>query len=88
METFWDETLSVTGTPSGARIGKRVPGYFSLSANLRLSDVFVNGFYINLRLSNLLDKEIRYPTFTNNAWADLGTIGRGRSWLLSAGYKF
>lgn len=88
METFWDETLADEIHPLGQRIGNQVPGYFNLSANLRLKDLFTDGFYINLRLTNLINTEIRYPTFTNNSWTDLGTLGKGRAWLLSAGYTF
>lgn len=90
METFWDETI---GDPEilplpGARIGDKVEGYFVLGANLRIEDVLLDGLFLNIKCSNLLDEEIRYPTFTNNPWADRGTIGLGRSFLLSLGYKF
>lgn len=90
METFWDETI---GDPDilplpGARIGEKVDSYFVLGANLRIEDVFLEGLYLNLKCSNLLDEEIRYPTFTNNPWANRGTIGLGRSFLLSLGFKF
>lgn len=90
MHTYWDETI---GDPlveplRGARIGDKVDGYFVLGANLRIEDVLINGLYLNLRCSNVMDDEIRYPTFTNNQWANRGTIGAGRTFVLSIGYKF
>lgn len=84
METFWDETLD----PQGRRIGDRVKGYFVLGANLRFDDLFMDGLFLNIRCSNIMDEEIRYPTFTNNDWATRGTIGYGRTFLVSLGYKF
>lgn len=83
METFWDEAL-----PTPARIGEKVGGYFVMGANLRLENVFTEGLYINVRCSNLLDTEIRYPTFTNNPMMDRGTIGIGRTFLAGIGWKF
>lgn len=84
MEAFWDETLP----PDGKRIGERVKGYFLMGANVRFDDLFLDGLFLNIRCSNLFDTEIYYPTFTHNDWATRGTIGAGRSFLVSLGYKF
>jgi len=81
METFWDETID-------ARIGDKVEDYFMLSANLRIKDLIIDGLYLNIKCFNLLNEEIRYPTFTNNQWLDKGTIGMGRTFLVTLGYKF
>ena len=89
MEAYWDHTLANPDGTFGRRLGDRTDGYFLLGANLRFRDMFGTGFYINLRGSNLLDQEIRYPTTSNNAnFATRGTIGRGISFLLSIGYLF
>jgi outer membrane receptor protein involved in Fe transport len=88
METFWDETIANDDGTFGNRIGEKVPGYFNLGANLRIEDFPAKGLYMSLRVSNLLDQEIRYPTFTNNSWADRGTIGHHRSFMVSVGWKF
>ncbi len=88
MLPYWDKTIGNGSESAGARIGQRVPGYFNLGLNLRLEDIVTHGVFVNLRIANLLDAEIRYPTFTNNPWADLGTLGRGLNFLLSAGIKF
>jgi outer membrane receptor protein involved in Fe transport len=88
METFWDETKENPDGSFGGRLGEKVDDYFLLGANVRIEDLFVDGLYLNIRCSNLLDVEIRYPTFTSNKWANRGTIGIGRTFLVSLGYKF
>ena len=90
METFWDETKPDPDgiPPKGVRLGEKVAGYFVLGANVRLHDLLLDGLFLNIRCSNLLDEEIRYPTFTNNDWAARGTIGIGRTFLVTLGYKF
>jgi len=88
METYWDETKVSLAKTTGSRIGEKTHGYFTLGANLRIEDLLINGFYLNIRCSNLLDEEIRYPTTTLNAFLDRGALGIGRTFLLSIGYKF
>ncbi|NIM14260.1 MAG: TonB-dependent receptor [Candidatus Aminicenantes bacterium] len=88
METFWDETKENPDGSFGGRIGEKVDDYFVLGANVRIEDLFIDGLYLNIQCSNLLNEEIRYPTFTNNWWANRGTIGIGRTFLLSLGFKF
>jgi outer membrane receptor protein involved in Fe transport len=88
METFWDETKVSLGNPKGSRIGEKTPGHFTLGANLRVENAWINGLYLNIRCSNLLDEEIRYPTATLNSFLDKGTLGSGRTFLVSLGYKF
>jgi len=84
MESYYDDTL----TPP-RRLGDRVNDYFLLGVNLRFMDIFDTKFFIDMNVSNLLDQEIRYPTTSNNAtFAQKGTIGRGRTFLLTLGYYF
>jgi len=84
MEPYYDDTLSPP-----RRLGERVDGYFLLGANLRIRKLFGTGMFLNLRMSNLLDKETYYPATANNyQFASKGTIGRGRSLLLTVGWKF
>lgn len=56
--------------------------------NLRIENLFLDGLYLNIRCSNILDADIRYPTFTNNQWATRGTLGHGRGFMVSIGWKF
>ncbi|MCP5103425.1 MAG: TonB-dependent receptor [bacterium] len=88
METYWDDSIINPDGSEGNRIADKVKGYFLLDANLRIKKLFGTGLYLNIRCTNLLDKEVRYPTYTNNAWAVRGTLGPGRRFLLSLGYKF
>lgn len=84
MEPYYDVTLPVPG-----RLGEKVDGYFLVGANLRIRNLFGTGMFLNFRCSNLLDEEVRYPATSNNYYfASKGTIGKGRSFLLTIGWKF
>ncbi len=88
METFWDETIRNTDGTYGNRIGRKVDGYVNLGMNFRAENLFSRNMYANLRISNVLDEEIYYPTFTLNSWADKGTVGAGRTLLFTLGWEF
>lgn len=86
---YVDEMESLYNEATQSRLGEKVDGYFLVGANLRLRNLFGTGMFVNLRCSNLLDEDIRYPaTANNNSFASLGTLGRGRSFLLTIGWKF
>lgn len=80
METEWQE--------AGGRVGNSVDGYFLLGANLRFNSLFSDGFYLNIRGSNVLDKDYHYPTYLNNTWAEKGTPGMPFEILATVGVKF
>jgi len=88
MESFWDETRPAPTGGFGGRIGDRVPGVFTLGAQLRAENLFGRGISLQLRIANALGREVRYPTFTPNAWADKGTVGEGRSFFLGLSWPF
>ncbi|MDM8523887.1 TonB-dependent receptor [Desulfococcaceae bacterium HSG8] len=92
MEPYWDNTPRDTDdpdSPAKGRVGRKVDSYFLLGCNMRINNLFGRqGLYLNIRGSNLLDEDILYPAGTNNAWADKGSIGPGRSFLASIGWKF
>lgn len=88
METYFDPTLKNTDGSYGRYIGDKTNGYFLTSANLRLNNIFGKGSFVNLHVYNLFDKEVRYPTLLTNTWATKSTVGNGRSWMFSVGYKF
>lgn len=81
METRFDAS-------SGARIGDKVAGYSVVDTNYRAKSIF-GSMYLNLRLTNLLDAEIRYP---NNPFStellDRGTLGPGRMIIGTIGWKY
>jgi len=73
---------------AGGRIGDSARGYTSLGANVRADALFGTGLYLNIRGANLLNTKITYPAFTNNAWADRGTLGEPQTFLLTLGMKY
>ncbi|MCP4215847.1 MAG: hypothetical protein GY765_14435, partial [bacterium] len=84
METYYDQSIALP-----VRQGNRTDGYFRLGANLRVRNLFSTGMFLNVRVSNILDEEYFYPTTSNNQiFAKDGTIGSGRSFLLTLGWKF
>ncbi|MBN1779744.1 TonB-dependent receptor [bacterium] len=85
---LWNPVLANENGSAGRRIGEAAPGYVIVGGNIRVDDVFKHGIYLNLRGSNLLNKKFWYPTFTNNQWADRGTLGEMRSVLITLGYEF
>jgi outer membrane receptor for ferric coprogen and ferric-rhodotorulic acid len=89
MEVFFDPTLK---NPDGT-FGRRITGtpsknYWVAGANLRYQNWLNKGTFLNLRVNNLFDKEITYPTYTGNTWIDRGTVGEKRSLMLTLGYEF
>jgi outer membrane receptor for ferrienterochelin and colicin len=88
MESYFDLTKKNAQGGFGARIGETSDAYFVLNTNLRLQDWWIKGIFANLHLYNVLDTEIRYPTTTENTWADKGLLGPGRTVLFNIGYQF
>lgn len=88
METYYDITLKNPDGSRGRYIGANSDGYFLWSGNLRMNKLFGKGGFAQLHVYNLLDKEVVYPVETTNSWADKGTIGTGRTFILSVGYEF
>lgn len=87
------QTLYITNSDGIQQYeGPSTDDYFIVSLNLRqdniLSDIFGNGVYANLHVSNLFDRNYTYPTASFNAWADKGLPGDERQILLSLGYQF
>jgi len=89
MESYYDDTLENPDGSFGRRLGEKVDGYFILGANYRMRDMWGTGFFINIKGSNLLGQEVRYPATSNNSgYAYRGTIGRGFTFLFTVGYYF
>lgn len=80
------------GNPTGTYIGRTandVPAYTTFDFNFRWQAEYLKNFYLNVNITNLFDTQILYPTFPrNNAWADKGTLGYGRQFYFTLGYKF
>jgi outer membrane receptor for ferrienterochelin and colicin len=88
MESYFDPTKKNTAGGLGTRIGDTGGNYAVLGTNIHLQDCGIKGSFANLRVSNLLNQEIRYPTTLENTWADKGLVGYGRTFMLNVGYQF
>jgi outer membrane receptor for ferrienterochelin and colicin len=85
---YVDKMLTSWDLASGARLGAAADSYLLVGLNLRWENIFEN-VYLNVNVFNAFDQEIRYPcTSINNGWADQGFIGKGRTILVTLGYKF
>lgn len=85
MESGWLENPD----GSGSRIGNAVPAYYSIDANIRVTDLFKHGIFMELHGTNLFNKDIMYPATTNNNTIfPKGSVGMGRQITFSLGYKF
>lgn len=85
----WDlSDPSDSQSPPKGRLGEKVKSYFNLGANVRIDNLLFNGMYCNLKISNILDTDIFYPTNANNQlWATRGTLGIGRTFLFTVGWQ-
>ncbi len=91
IEPAWDpspQDTSVPNSPPIGRIGETTDSYTNLGANLRFEDILADGFYFNIKFSNILDEDIYYPATTNNAWFSKGTLDSGINASATIGYIF
>ena len=73
--------------PLKGRLGYDVKSNFTVDCNFRVNQLFNSGIYFNTKFSNLFNTDVYYPTTTSNPMFDLGTMGRGRTFLITLGYK-
>lgn len=85
METAWK---TATTPNEGARIGNTMEAYTILNSNFYFTNLFKKNIFLNLKLKNILDVEVRYPTTTSNIWIDKGSLGYGREIMGSIGFNF
>ncbi|MCK5148576.1 TonB-dependent receptor [bacterium] len=90
MSAQWDiSKINPRDNTFGKRIGKDTPAYLNLGINVRVDNLFrMNGLFVNCRISNILNQEIRYPTYSHSVWADKGTRGIKRFFLITVGKNF
>ncbi|OQY27027.1 MAG: hypothetical protein B6244_11885 [Candidatus Cloacimonetes bacterium 4572_55] len=87
MLTIWQQTG--LDPSEGKRLSEtKSDAYFIINVNLRINGIYKEGLFLNFKGSNLLDKEIHYPTTAVNAWADKGLLGNGTMFLVSLGWEF
>jgi len=89
MEVFFDPTLQNPDGSFGKRInGTASKGYLMTGANIRFQDWLTKGTFVNLRVNNIFDQEVTYPTYMRNLWIDRGSMGEERNFMLTVGYEF
>ena len=72
---------------NGARTGDKIDSYSSFDANLLMQDLYMENLNLSIKVGNLTDESIRYPTINNEVF-DKGTLGLGRNFLLTLEYSF
>lgn len=88
LRSYFDKVAENEDETFGAFWGESAGGYAVFDLNLRWENV-VGGLYANVKLSNLLDRTIRYPSSPiNTGLLDLGTLGSGRRAQVTMGYRF
>lgn len=70
------------------RIGANTKAYLKIGFNIRYNNLITKGVYLNLKISNLFDAEIRTPVDDSNIWVDKGMLSYGRQFFINLGYKF
>lgn len=94
IETGWDMTqvappdsVNPDGLFDWGRLGEPIDGYAVFDMNLHVDHVVFEGLSANLKVGNLFNQEIRYPTTGSNVWADKGYLGSGRSVAFTLGWE-
>ncbi|RDH80697.1 MAG: hypothetical protein DIZ80_16860 [endosymbiont of Galathealinum brachiosum] len=88
MESFYDPGIDNGDGSFGNRTGDKINSYATLDANIRIDNIY-EGFYLNVKANNLLDKTIRYPNNNdNNTLLDKGTLGNERIITVTVGIDF
>lgn len=89
MVAQWNAVKDNDNGTFGGRIGDDVPSYFNLGLNIHKEKILkLKGLFADFKISNLLDNEIRYSTYSSSEWADKGTLGHGRRYMVRVGWKF
>jgi outer membrane receptor for ferrienterochelin and colicins len=85
METYW----SVNEQGVGNRISdESFEAYYLLNANFQVKNFFKDELTLNIKGSNILNRDIFYPPTKNNPFFTKGTMAAGSRVLVSISYKF
>jgi outer membrane receptor for ferrienterochelin and colicins len=81
MKSYFDEQ-------ENSRIGNSSDNQLILGANIYWQNWIIPGTFANLRIYNLLNEKIHYPTTLENTWAEKGLLGEERTFMFNIGYKY
>ena len=90
MEAQYDYSLKEPNDPSQGmvgRIGPRVDGRLQLGFNCHFTGFLHEKAFVNLRVTNLANTDYFYPVAMYSVWTEKGTLGPGRTWLLTVGWN-
>lgn len=91
MDAQWDtavEDVSDPTSPEVGRVSKQVGSYVVVNANYWYEPTFFQNIHLNFKVNNLLDRDYRFPTNTNQPWAWKGLRAKGREFNLGISYRF
>lgn len=88
ISSMQSEWLSETTPENGKRIGAATKANLISDINFRYDNFIENGFFLNFKINNVLNRQIRYPTTISNTWIDRGALDFGFQALLSIGKLF
>jgi outer membrane receptor protein involved in Fe transport len=89
MDTLWDKTIiNQEQNIERGRIGQPSKAYYELDFNISVENFIFKKVYLDFHIYNLLNSEIIYPTTSGNSWAEKGTYGYGRLFIISMGKYF
>ncbi|MCP4522493.1 MAG: TonB-dependent receptor [Cytophagales bacterium] len=80
MKGEWNNLLQ-------SHMSEDAPAYVVADLNFRYDNIW-KGIYLSGTIDNVLNQEIRFAAYQNNAWANRGVIGFGRRFFLTVGYEF
>ncbi|MBL1278073.1 MAG: TonB-dependent receptor plug domain-containing protein [Ectothiorhodospiraceae bacterium] len=87
MKAKWD--VAPGADPStGSRLGSDVDHYFPVDMNYRIQNLWNQGYFMNVMVTNIFDDEIRYPATKTTPFFSKGTLGPERRFMIRAGKKF
>jgi len=72
---------------NGTRTGNKIEAMSSADLNLVVENAYAKNLDISLKIGNITDETLRYPTINNRAF-DKGTIGMNRHVLMTIEYAF
>ena len=77
----------INSEPVG-RVGDAAPAYLNIGLNIIYKPRFIKGISANVRISNLFDQKMYYPTSDINNLSSKGTLGISRTILAGIKYTF
>lgn len=82
------EWVSDSTPEMGYRLGAGTESMMVFDLNFRYDNFIDSGYFMNFKVNNVFNRQVRYPTTTSNSWIDRGALDFGFQALLSIGKLF